>query len=541
MWNALVKYVFYLIITFFPAIAFSAVPAAPTGLALVAVSTLQVDLSWKDNAVNETAYKVERKTGVFGVYKEFASLGSNVAKYSDFGPTEGAVYYYRVRATNSGGYSGYSNEIVVTIPVVALKAPTSLKVTPVSVALKPFQVNLTWLDNASNESGYLVEEATSSAGPWTQVIKLPVNSTSYSRSGLAASTSYYYRVRAYNSGANSGYTGVSAVKTVAKHTASFATPKGIYLLGDNSGKFGLGSLSSANKPYIDGFAWRVGWNMLDTGITAPNYDFTAVDAAITGVQAIGKKLSLAIMILSVPDHVMNNAQQTWTSPGVVKGMGVKTVVPWDANAITQYRNFMFALAEHQIYDSISRKMVKLRDHPALGQINASTLGLQTIRDTGTLVTLPGFSRDVIKQALLDSIHAVQDQFPAKPNYVTYWGLEDGKQPSLSDEILLKIMGEFDGVKYPLIGFFNEALEGNSPGMYPDQNASQNGYFVMFQACGSWLLHDQCNWSLGDNSPENGFKYGTQNFDAKYYEIYRADLEEPAFKSIFETWHATLVK
>jgi hypothetical protein len=296
-------------------------------------------------------------------------------------------------------------------------------------------------------------------------------------------------------------------------------------------------LPSADKSFIDGFAWRVSWNALDTGTTGPNYDFSSVDQAIAGVQAMGKKLTIALLVLSVPDYVLNSAQDTWFAPGVLRGTTVKTVVPWDANAMVHFQAFMAALASHQVRDSVSGTMKPLRDHPALGQINAAVLGLQGVRDTsGVLVTLPGFSRDAFKQALRGSMHATVDQFPSKPNYVAYWGLDDGAQPALGDELLLTLMDEFDGVKNPMLGFFNEALRGDSPGPTPYQSASGNGYPVLFQACGSWLLQDPCNWTVGDDTPANGFNYGSQTFGAKYYEIYRSDVDNPNFAPAFNTWH-----
>ena len=515
-----------------------AVPTAPTSLVVTSVSTTQIDVSWVDQSSNETGFELERRPSTSTTYTRIATLAANAQSYRDSGLSEGTKYYYRVRAVN-GSNSPYSNGANAT---TAITAPTDLTLSSVPLSLMPFQINLNWKDNSSAEAGYNIEEATAATGPWTQISSLSANITSYQRTGLASKKTYFYRVRAYSGTQNSDYTLTVSVTTAAPHTSTLKSPKGIYLLSDNTGKNGLASLQSLDKPYIDGFAWRIGWNSLDTGTSGPAYNFSAVDEAIAGVQALGKKLTIALFVLEMPTYVLNSAQQTWNAPGRKTGTTVLTVVPWDAMAMYHYRNFTQALGDHEVFDTATGTKVKLRDHSALGQINAGILGLQSVRDnSGTLVKHPGFTRQVFQQAMLDSTHAMQDQFPTKPNYVAFWGLDDGQQPKYADELLLNLLDEFDGAKNPLIGLFNEALKGDSPGLNYLQPANINGHFIMFQACGSWTLHDLCKWTAGDDSPSNGISYGNKNFGATYFEMYRNDLENPAFAPIFNQWNTVLAQ
>jgi hypothetical protein len=92
----------------------SSQPAAPTGLAASAVSSSQINLSWTDNASNETGFKIERKTGSGGTWSQVATVGAGVTGYSNTGLSASTTYTYRVRATNSAGDSGYSNEANAT-------------------------------------------------------------------------------------------------------------------------------------------------------------------------------------------------------------------------------------------------------------------------------------------------------------------------------------------------------------------------------------------------------------------------------------------
>ena len=88
---------------------------APSGLSSSSVSSTQINLSWTDNALGETGFKIERKTGVSGGWSTIADLAANSSTYSNTGLTSNTTYYYRVRSyasstTLTPHYSNYSNE-----------------------------------------------------------------------------------------------------------------------------------------------------------------------------------------------------------------------------------------------------------------------------------------------------------------------------------------------------------------------------------------------------------------------------------------------
>lgn len=89
-------------------------PAAPSGLTATTISPSQINLSWVDNANNETGFKIERKTGAGGTYSQIATAGTNVTAYPDTDLTGNTTYYYRVRAYNGGGDSIYTDEAYAT-------------------------------------------------------------------------------------------------------------------------------------------------------------------------------------------------------------------------------------------------------------------------------------------------------------------------------------------------------------------------------------------------------------------------------------------
>ena len=67
------------------------------------------------------------------------------------------------------------------------------------------QINLAWIDQSTNETGFKIERKTGAAGAWAQVGTTVANVTAYFDSSVASNTQYFYRARAYNASGNSGY------------------------------------------------------------------------------------------------------------------------------------------------------------------------------------------------------------------------------------------------------------------------------------------------------------------------------------------------
>jgi hypothetical protein len=92
------------------------------------------------------------------------------------------------------GCSTNNNGTVTVIPL----APTNLTGTVISTT----QINLSWIDNATNEDGYKVERKTGN-GNYDVIGSMGANLTTFNDLGLTPYTSYTYRVYAQNSAGNS--------------------------------------------------------------------------------------------------------------------------------------------------------------------------------------------------------------------------------------------------------------------------------------------------------------------------------------------------
>lgn len=179
--------------------------ATPSNLDAVNFSSSQNDLTWTDNSSNEDGFKVERSlNNQFGPFGEITSTTANVVSYSDAGLTADQTYYYRTRAFNSGGNSGYSNtDYAITATVVA-NNPSNLTATASSSSAV-----LNWTDNSTNEESFKVERGTDGVN-FTEIATKGINVTSHVDPGLAPGT-YYHRVRAFNVIGNSGYSNTASV------------------------------------------------------------------------------------------------------------------------------------------------------------------------------------------------------------------------------------------------------------------------------------------------------------------------------------------
>ncbi|MBA4158598.1 MAG: fibronectin type III domain-containing protein, partial [Gemmatimonadetes bacterium] len=178
-----------------------AAPKAPSNLTVTAVASSQIDLSWKDNASNESGFKIERApddNGVAGTYTQIATAITNVTSYSDTGLGAGTRYWYRVRAHNGGGHSGYSNAAAATTLVDP--QPPASATSLVATANSPTQVDLTW-NPGSGATSHKLHRSTVSGFTPNESNRIATVGAVGSHSDLSAqqNTTYYYLVVASNS------------------------------------------------------------------------------------------------------------------------------------------------------------------------------------------------------------------------------------------------------------------------------------------------------------------------------------------------------
>ena len=184
-------------------------PAAPT-VTMTYSDSGKPKLTWK--AVSgATSYRVfrseSRGTG-------YSLLGTTTAtSYTNTGAAVGKTYYYRVKAVNSVGTSGYSN-------IVSGKAKTAAPAAPSVTAgnSSTGKPQLTW-KAVSGAVKYEVYRSTRQNSGYS--LLGTTTSTSYVNTGASTGTTYYYRVKAVNrDGMASGYSNIVSGKAKAAAPAA---------------------------------------------------------------------------------------------------------------------------------------------------------------------------------------------------------------------------------------------------------------------------------------------------------------------------------
>jgi len=278
-------------------------PTAPTNLTASAASASQINLTWAastDN-VGVTGYKVERCSGA--ACANFVQIATPTGiTFNDTGLTASTPYSYRVRANDAAGNnSGYSNSASATTPAAADTTPPTAPTNLAATAASATQINLSWTASTDNVgvTGYKVERCSVAGCANFVQIATPTGIT-FIDTGLTASTSYSYRVRANDAaGNNSAYSNTASATTpAAADTTPPTAPTNLTATAASTTQINLSWTASTDNVGVTGYkvercsgaacanfvqiATPTGITLNDTGLTAStsySYRVRANDAA----------------------------------------------------------------------------------------------------------------------------------------------------------------------------------------------------------------------------------------------------------------------
>ena len=169
-------------------------------------------LTW--NAVSgATSYKVYRATSQNGTYSLLGTV--TATSYTNTGAKAGTTYWYKVKAVNSAGESAYSNIVSGRATVTTLTMGHS------ATSGKP---QLTW-KAVSGAASYKVYRATSKNGAYSVINT--TKALTYTNTGAALGTTYYYKVEALNaSGKSMGFSAIVEGKVAPVLAVGYSSVSG---------------------------------------------------------------------------------------------------------------------------------------------------------------------------------------------------------------------------------------------------------------------------------------------------------------------------
>jgi FtsP/CotA-like multicopper oxidase with cupredoxin domain len=185
------------------------VPANPTNLTAPAPTGPQVNLTWTDNATNETGFVVERCIGAGCT--NFAQIaapgprtGTGNVTYVDSTVAPATTYSYRVKAVNAVGSSSYATLANVIVPALPA-APTGFTVAAAPANGNRYTATLNWA-YGPNPTNFTIQRATNlsfTSGLNTSTVAGNLRTTTQT---INRNTTYYYRIRANTSAGQSAWT-----------------------------------------------------------------------------------------------------------------------------------------------------------------------------------------------------------------------------------------------------------------------------------------------------------------------------------------------
>lgn len=190
---------------------------APNSFGVDAVSPSQINITWNDRSNNETGFEISRSLSSNGTYQVVNVTDANAVSWSNTGLAPATRYYYKIRAINATSASslvGPENDQTSSL-LSAPSAPTGLSAT----ASSSTQVDLTWNDNSSNESGFEIQKSSSSTTGFVTIATTGAGINAYSDTQVNGHSTIYYRVRATRTNGNS-----SSFSNVAPVTTPNRTP-----------------------------------------------------------------------------------------------------------------------------------------------------------------------------------------------------------------------------------------------------------------------------------------------------------------------------
>jgi FtsP/CotA-like multicopper oxidase with cupredoxin domain len=302
-------------------------PRAPSAVLETANSATQVTVTWTDNsgtgtaAPAETGFIVQRATVTGGTPSAYAVVGTapahtgtgTGASFIDTTALPSTTYRYSVIATNNGANSAAvaaAANVTTQSGTAAVSGVTTLTATANSAT----QVTLRFRDNATNETGFLIERAVGTTGTlsYATLATAPLNvgtgTISYVDTTATPSTAYTYRVTAVNTTTLATAKPTATVTTPALPNLNAPSNVTVQMTGANTATINFNDLAGSETLYLVQVSTDSGKSWGDGTITS----FTQAAPAFVATRAGAVTGTGGAVSISVP-NARNAANLTFTS------------------------------------------------------------------------------------------------------------------------------------------------------------------------------------------------------------------------------------
>jgi hypothetical protein len=234
----------------------TAAPTVPGTPSAAATSSSTINLTWGASTVGSActvSYSVFRSTtsGFTPSSSNMIASSLSAASYADAGLTATTTYYYVVEALDGDGTSGASGQASATTEgsgggcSAVPSAPTGLTATATSSS----SIGLSWTAvtppvNCTLSSYSVYGSTTSGFTPSSaNLIASGVTGTSYSETGLSASTTYYYVVEAVDADGSSS-------PSVQESATTQAASSGTSIVSINAGGAAVSNSGGGDNSFV---------------------------------------------------------------------------------------------------------------------------------------------------------------------------------------------------------------------------------------------------------------------------------------------------
>jgi len=310
------------------AVSLAIKPVIPDGLAF---DTATNTLSWIDQSLSETAFAVEKSVDGGLSWTEIGLINRDLTAVNTTGGVETFIDpswvvgdQYRVVAQNTVGdtwdYSDPNlNEILPGTYAFPVFTVESISVVLVPTAPPPpvppaapsdltatqqagLEVSLDWVDNANNETGFVIERSTDGVifSPLTTVT---ADTNAYIDAAVSAGVTYSYQVAAVNDFGTSAFSNIASVTTV-EPPAPPAAPSDLEVV--------LEDIPSVDLAWVDNSLDETSF-VIERSVNGAAFTFlTSVGADITAYSdtAVSGGNTYAYRVVAVNGVVMSDFSNT---------------------------------------------------------------------------------------------------------------------------------------------------------------------------------------------------------------------------------------